>query len=100
MDEKKLKEYESRQKQVKANSHAEKRKVWLIWLAINIVIDVALFCWIKFLSGNYPFVITIGLVTTFLSLYIALKEWVELNNLEKQQLELLSHDEPMGRFRT
>jgi hypothetical protein len=93
----KWKQYEEKQKALKKHFKKQYLKVWLIFIAYNLVADIIIFL----LSGiiTEPIAIVVFLVSTGLSFYIALKAFVDLKKIKTQQETLLMQEAPVGKIR-
>lgn len=93
----KWQQYEEKRKALKKQFAKQYLKVWIIFLAYNIVADVVIYLLRGVLTE--PIAIVAALVSTLVSFYIALKSVVDLKNIKTQQENLLMQDAPVGKIR-
>ena len=93
----KWQQYEEKQKALKKHFSKQYLKVWLIFLGYNLVADVVIFLIRGIITE--PIAIVAFLVSTGLSLYIALKAFVDLKKIKTQQENLLMQEAPVGKIR-
>jgi hypothetical protein len=89
--------YEEKRKALKKQFRAQYLKVWLVFIAYNIVADVVIYLLREIMTE--PIAIVAFLVSTGLSFYIALKSVVDLKNIKTTQENKLMEDAPIGKIR-
>ena len=93
----KWKQYEEKQKALKKQFKKQYLKVFLVFIAYNLVADIVIFL-IKGIITE-PIAVVVFLVSTGLSFYIALKAFVDLKKIKTQQENLLMQEAPVGKIR-
>ncbi len=89
--------YEQKQKELKSQFKKQYLKVIIIFLIYNAVADTLLITFAEVI--NWPIAIVAFLVSTGLSLFIALKTVAELRRIKHQQYLKLQQDAPVGKIR-